>query len=414
MPRDWTIKHRVKATALLPRLPVVVRKNLEERFGETLDDTFLERKPVIFEALTELTEDEMAKGLTGIAPGERAVLRYISTRDIDRDMEVLVPSGCILDEFKLAPQVLWAHDYLSPPTARAEWTHANEYGVKSKTVYAETERAEEVWQLIKGGFLSTASVGFIPLKRVFRGDNEWAAVADKYSQRWETDLEKAGAQAITTDWLLLEYSDVPVPANIHALSYAVAKSMNLSDGLIEQLGIEETETDKPTSTEEGNPAEKPYPNEHSCRLRDPGDFEDGSFRRTTREHEGKKYSIIMGRLQGEDTMTEQAYRYGKDTWSAADARSHCKSHDGTFEGAANEEDAQPEKAADPEVIAVRHAEPIVFAPIEEEKQTTVVDPVVTRPPSPTLVVRRISVAPSTEQVANDIATDALNQLRGKV
>lgn len=78
---------------------------------------------------------------------------------------------------------------------------------------------------------------------------------------------------------------------------------------------------------------KPFPNEHSCRLRPPGDFQADSFRRTTREHEGKKYSVIMGKLKDEDTMTEQAYRYPKEIWEAADARSHCKDHDGSFEPA---------------------------------------------------------------------------------
>jgi len=80
----------------------------------------------------------------------------------------------------------------------------------------------------------------------------------------------------------------------------------------------------------------PYPNEHACRLREPGDFQPDSFRRIQREHEGKRYSVIMGRLKGETTMTEQAYRYSKDTWSASQARSHCKSHDGTFEAATGE------------------------------------------------------------------------------
>jgi hypothetical protein len=78
---------------------------------------------------------------------------------------------------------------------------------------------------------------------------------------------------------------------------------------------------------------KPYPSEHACRLRPPGDFQEGSFRRMTREHEGKKFSVILGKLEGEDTLTEQAYRYPKDTWEATEARSHCKSHDGKFEPA---------------------------------------------------------------------------------
>jgi HK97 family phage prohead protease len=79
---------------------------------------------------------------------------------------------------------------------------------------------------------------------------------------------------------------------------------------------------------------KPYPNEHACRLREPGDFQSESFRRTEREHEGKRYSIIMGWLKGETTMTEQAYRYASDAWTEAQARKHCNTHDGaTFEPA---------------------------------------------------------------------------------
>lgn len=78
---------------------------------------------------------------------------------------------------------------------------------------------------------------------------------------------------------------------------------------------------------------KPYPNEHACRLRNPDDFQPDTFRRITRESDGKKYSIIMGKLKDEDTMTEQAYRYDKDTWPADEARSHCEKHDGQFEAA---------------------------------------------------------------------------------
>lgn len=79
----------------------------------------------------------------------------------------------------------------------------------------------------------------------------------------------------------------------------------------------------------------PYPNEHACRHRDPGDFKDDSFRRTSRKHEGKTYHIIMGKLKdSDDSMVEQAYRYPKSTWSASEARSHCKSHGGkSFEAA---------------------------------------------------------------------------------
>ena len=77
----------------------------------------------------------------------------------------------------------------------------------------------------------------------------------------------------------------------------------------------------------------PFENEHSCRLRNPADFQKDSFRRTTRKHDGKEYSIISGKLKGKTAMTEQAYRYNKDTWSSSEAKNHCEDHGGSFEAA---------------------------------------------------------------------------------
>ena len=86
----------------------------------------------------------------------------------------------------------------------------------------------------------------------------------------------------------------------------------------------------------------PYPSEHACRLVDPGKFQANSFRRTSRESDGKKYDVIMGKLEGDEAMTEQAYRYPKDSWDADEARSHCESHDGISFEPAVDEDALPE------------------------------------------------------------------------
>ena len=80
----------------------------------------------------------------------------------------------------------------------------------------------------------------------------------------------------------------------------------------------------------------PYPNEHACRLKSPDAFQKGKFRRVTRKSGGKTYHIIMGRLKGQNVMTEQAYRYPKDSWTAAQAGKHCREHDGRFEPAREE------------------------------------------------------------------------------
>ena len=91
---------------------------------------------------------------------------------------------------------------------------------------------------------------------------------------------------------------------------------------------------------------KPYPGEHACRLRSPDAFQADTFVRTTREHEGKEYSVIQGKLTGEDTLTDQAFRYPRETWDVEQARAHCEGHDGiSFEPAEGEASACPVCAA---------------------------------------------------------------------
>ncbi len=227
---------KVKLQNLLGVLPESTRETLLATEGLSLsDDLYVKR--------ATLTAEPTAIN------AERAVEGYVSTRDVDRDKEVLDPAGVVLDAYKQNPVVLWAHDYSQPPIAKAEWIRADEYGVKSRRVYAETERGEEVWQLIKGGFLRTTSVGFLPLKRVWKGEPEWSGVVERLKTKWGTDLDKAGAEVITTKWAMLEYSDVPVPANPYALNTAVGKGLVISEELKRALGVTPVETDEQVGEE---------------------------------------------------------------------------------------------------------------------------------------------------------------------
>ncbi|MBA7481486.1 hypothetical protein ES707_16960 [subsurface metagenome] len=80
--------------------------------------------------------------------------------------------------------------------------------------------------------------------------------------------------------------------------------------------------------------QKKYPSEMACRLREPGQFQEDSFVRMTRESKGKEYHIILARLKGKESLTEQAYRYNKTVWQESQARQHCSKHKGlTFEPA---------------------------------------------------------------------------------
>ena len=76
----------------------------------------------------------------------------------------------------------------------------------------------------------------------------------------------------------------------------------------------------------------PFPNEHACRLQDPSKFD--TFRRTSRNHNGKLYDVIWGIKDGK--VEQQAFRYPKAIWSTEQAKTHCKSHGGiSFEPAKN-------------------------------------------------------------------------------
>jgi len=74
----------------------------------------------------------------------------------------------------------------------------------------------------------------------------------------------------------------------------------------------------------------PFPGEHACRLRQPGEFREGSFRRIRR---GARH-LIVGRLKGESTTTAQSMRFPKDDFTEAEARSACREAGGRFEAAA--------------------------------------------------------------------------------
>lgn len=68
----------------------------------------------------------------------------------------------------------------------------------------------------------------------------------------------------------------------------------------------------------------PYPNQHAARVRDPGDFVEGSIRTATLS---PGVTLLSGHLKGETTMTKQAYRFDKAKFTVAQAKTwleECK------------------------------------------------------------------------------------------
>jgi phage head maturation protease len=107
--------------------------------------------------------------------------------------------------------VLWAHDYSRLPVARAvEIDAVPGVGLRAKMEFAPAgvdahiDAVRKLWEL---GFLNAASVGFTP--------------------KAGTPTGKGGTRY--TEWELLEFSIVPIPANADALRLAF-------DGAVQKSG----------------------------------------------------------------------------------------------------------------------------------------------------------------------------------
>jgi len=97
---------------------------------------------------------------------------------------------------------------------------------------------------------------------------------------------------------------------------------------------------------------RPYPNEHSCRLEDPGKYKKFARKNCYKKHDDKCIDYIFGVIS-EDESELQAMRYPKDIWTVDAARAHCKDAGGSFEAAKEEDSApQPERSI-PGVLEIR-------------------------------------------------------------
>jgi HK97 family phage prohead protease len=137
--------------------------------------------------------------------GETASVDYISTKTVDRDNDIIEPSGALLHDYQKNPVVLWCHDYKQLPIGKCEWIRSNDNGLVAKTRYAVNSNpfAKQVYEYRKEGFPLAKSMGFVPLQRGSKKN-----VRNHY-----------------TKYLLLEYSDCPVPSNPDAIGLAVSKGL---------------------------------------------------------------------------------------------------------------------------------------------------------------------------------------------
>lgn len=220
--------------------------------------------------------------------------------------------------------VLWFHDH-KEPLALAEHSE-DEKGLRVEgDLDLDIETGRRVYSGLKRRYIDCMSIGFRPVSEVLKDEKTHFTEC----KLWESSLltrNFAGMPGADVDdvrmlpEVLARISALPRDAGPQQLREATAEF----EALLEHLQV---------LPDDG----RPYPNEHSCVLRAPGQF--SKFRRMTRKSDGKTYHIILGQRKDDPKKwEEQAYRYPKDVWSEAEARKHCKDHKGKkFEPARKEE-----------------------------------------------------------------------------
>lgn len=152
-------------------------------------------------------------------------LMYISTKHTDRDSDIVVPSGAILDEYRLTPVVLWCHKYSMDdvPVGKNLWIKQDKEGLIAKTKFHTRPNTigEKVYNYLKDGFPLACSIGFVPLKYVDKEDFDTLDVESLGIDK--EDLSRANR--VFTKWVLLEYSMVPVASNAQSTVIDIKDSL---------------------------------------------------------------------------------------------------------------------------------------------------------------------------------------------
>ena len=197
---------------------------------------------------------------------ERSFLAVASTEDIDRDNDRIMSSGWDLGNFLKNPVVPWAHRYGEPPVAKATEISVQDGKLMFRPKFATKEEydfADTIFNLYKGGYLRSFSVGFMPKRYeiVERGEK---------GRRGYDFLEQE----------LWEISACTVPSNPNALVAAKAKGL-INDGDLERLQ-EEIPLDPPLEKGEGeaDPADETGNNGEKASVEERLDDLEGEIRNT--------------------------------------------------------------------------------------------------------------------------------------
>lgn len=136
---------------------------------------------------------------------------YITTDRVDRYGDIVVPNGYLKYEetYRKNAVIFFGHDSRSFPIGMNLWLKPETHGVVALSQFDKgSDKAKEVYRLNKEGFLTSYSIGFIPMVETLKEDSE--GIKRNFIEEWE----------------ILEYSSVPIPANPDAINLALKECRN--------------------------------------------------------------------------------------------------------------------------------------------------------------------------------------------
>lgn len=171
-----------------------------------------------------------------IQPKQHVIVGRISTIAVDTYNEVVLPEGIDTSHYEKNNVVLWGHNYLDYlPHGENIWLtpypRKSPHEVRAATrYYVDQERGRDVFAHRELQRPLGYSIGYIPLKDVLPQDDDWKEMLEEWQDRYAeykggniTKRSMPKPDRITARWLLLEYSDVVVPANSDAVQIYVEK-----------------------------------------------------------------------------------------------------------------------------------------------------------------------------------------------
>lgn len=160
--------------------------------------------------------DEDQRRATFIAATENGVQTW-------QGLEYLRMSGVQLQRYRRNPVVLDTHDRWTAGAVigrAAVKVNITTRALEAEVTFAETDRADEIWQLVKSGFVRAVSVGFI-------ADDARVVELMEGEIDGEGDSEIVGPARVIKSWELYEISIVPVPADSEALRRSFLHGENI-------------------------------------------------------------------------------------------------------------------------------------------------------------------------------------------